>query len=122
MYGIKFQSETVINYKDLNRFESGLVTLFNTQTIEQEYLWNSSLRDKCRHCHAAILFKETQQREYIEIVNEAKVPLRILLQKSPDYITSIIKKQRLLNQKDMHENCVKLCESHGAKKVTSAIC
>jgi hypothetical protein len=35
MYGIKFQSETIINYEDLNKFESGLVTLFNTQTIEQ---------------------------------------------------------------------------------------
>ena len=35
MYGIKFQSETITNQEDLNRFESGLVTLFNTQTIEQ---------------------------------------------------------------------------------------
>ena len=35
MYGIKFQSETIMNQEDLNRFESGLVTLFNTQSIEQ---------------------------------------------------------------------------------------
>jgi len=35
MYGIKFQSKTVTNHENLNRFESGLVTLFNTQTIEQ---------------------------------------------------------------------------------------
>ena len=35
MYGIKFQSETITNQEDLNRFESGLATLFNTQTIEQ---------------------------------------------------------------------------------------
>ena len=35
MYGIKFQSETIINHEESNRFESGLVTLFNTQTIEQ---------------------------------------------------------------------------------------
>ena len=35
MYGIKFQSETIMNQENLNRFESGLVTLFNTQTIEQ---------------------------------------------------------------------------------------
>ena len=35
MYGVKFQSETITNHENLNRFESGLVTLFNTQTIEQ---------------------------------------------------------------------------------------
>jgi hypothetical protein len=35
MYGIKFQSETIVSHEDLNKFESGLVTLFNTQTIEQ---------------------------------------------------------------------------------------
>ena len=35
IYGIKFQSETITNQEDLNKFESGLVTLFNTQTIEQ---------------------------------------------------------------------------------------
>jgi hypothetical protein len=35
IYGIKFQSENITNHEDLNRFESGLVTLFNTQTIEQ---------------------------------------------------------------------------------------
>ncbi|GET03953.1 hypothetical protein GLOIN_2v1542684 [Rhizophagus clarus] len=37
-----------------------------------EYIWNSSLRDKCRHCHAATLFKETQQKGHIEVVNKAK--------------------------------------------------
>jgi hypothetical protein len=35
MYGIKFQNETITIDENLNRFESGLVTLFNTQTIEQ---------------------------------------------------------------------------------------
>ena len=32
---IKFQSETITNQKDLNRFKFGLITLFNTQTIKQ---------------------------------------------------------------------------------------
>jgi hypothetical protein len=41
IYGIKFQSETITNQEDLNKFESGLVTLFNTQTIEQvKHLFN----------------------------------------------------------------------------------
>jgi hypothetical protein len=40
-----------------------------------EYIWNSSLRDKCRHCHAAILFKEAQQKEYIDFVNKVKKDL-----------------------------------------------
>ncbi len=40
-----------------------------------KYIWNSSLHDKCRHCHAAILHKETQQKEYLEVVNEAKKKL-----------------------------------------------
>jgi len=35
MFGVKFQSESITNSEDLNKFESGLVTLFNTQTIEQ---------------------------------------------------------------------------------------
>lgn len=35
MYGIKFQSATIMNHENSNKFESGLVTLFNTQTIEQ---------------------------------------------------------------------------------------
>lgn len=35
MFGIKFQSESITNLEDLNKFESGLITLFNTQTIEQ---------------------------------------------------------------------------------------
>ncbi|UZO08417.1 uncharacterized protein OCT59_028672 [Rhizophagus irregularis] len=36
MYGINFQSETIVSHEDLNKFESGLVTLFNTQMIEQQ--------------------------------------------------------------------------------------
>ena len=40
MYGIKFQSETIIDHEDLNRFEAGLVTLFNTQSIEQVNFFN----------------------------------------------------------------------------------
>ncbi|CAB4389553.1 unnamed protein product [Rhizophagus irregularis] len=36
MYGIKFQSETIVSHEDLNKFKSDLVTLFNTQTIEQQ--------------------------------------------------------------------------------------
>ena len=35
MFGVKFQSKSITNSEDLNKFESGLVTLFNTQTIEQ---------------------------------------------------------------------------------------
>lgn len=35
MYGVKFYRETVTNESGPNIFESGLVTLFNTQTIEQ---------------------------------------------------------------------------------------
>ncbi|GBB97117.1 hypothetical protein RclHR1_02920002 [Rhizophagus clarus] len=172
MYGTKFQSNTIANHEDLNKFDFDLVTLFNTQTIEQqtkddmvcsdkvrrlnqgrlafllnmvkissdkniffvkkkpddllvspynnkplhldeeivrrlnnmikflmksllsenikldqgyhicdiitgectcwEYIWNSSLRDKCKHYHAATLFKKTQQKGHIEVVNEAK--------------------------------------------------
>ena len=40
-----------------------------------EYIWNSSLRDKCRHCYAATLFEEAQQSEHIEVVNKAKKEL-----------------------------------------------
>jgi len=40
-----------------------------------EYIWNSSIRDKCRHCHAAILFQETQKKESIEVMNETKKEL-----------------------------------------------
>jgi hypothetical protein len=40
MYGIKFQSETIMDHEDLNRFEAGLVTLFNTQSIEQVNFFN----------------------------------------------------------------------------------
>ena len=42
MYGIKFQSETIVSHEDLNKFESGLVTLFNTQTIEQVRIFSLS--------------------------------------------------------------------------------
>jgi hypothetical protein len=37
MYGIKFHRETVID--EGNLFEAGLVTLFNTQTIEQQQVF-----------------------------------------------------------------------------------
>ncbi|CAB4392943.1 unnamed protein product [Rhizophagus irregularis] len=37
-----------------------------------EYIWNSSLRDKCRHCHAATLLIKTQQKGHLEVVNKAK--------------------------------------------------
>ena len=37
-----------------------------------EYIWNSSLRDKCRHCYAATLFEKTQYGEYTEIIDEVK--------------------------------------------------
>jgi len=39
MYGIKFQRETVTDESSPIIFESGLVTLFNTQTIEQVFLF-----------------------------------------------------------------------------------
>src|SRR6266496_3441112 len=35
MYGIKFHRKTVMDGSGPNNFEAGLVTLFNTQTIEQ---------------------------------------------------------------------------------------
>ncbi|POG79377.1 hypothetical protein GLOIN_2v1527306 [Rhizophagus irregularis DAOM 181602=DAOM 197198] len=43
-----------------------------------EYIWNSSLRDKCRHCHAATLLIETQQKGHLEVVNKAKKNLFII--------------------------------------------
>ena len=39
MYGIKFHCETVTDGSGPNIFESGLVTLFNTQTIKQVFLF-----------------------------------------------------------------------------------
>ncbi|GBC49009.2 hypothetical protein GLOIN_2v1542684 [Rhizophagus irregularis DAOM 181602=DAOM 197198] len=48
MYGIKFQSETIVSHEDLNKFESGLVTLFNTQTIEQQTKDDMICCDKLR--------------------------------------------------------------------------
>jgi len=38
IYGIKFYRDTVTDESGPNIFESGLVTLFNTQTIEQVFL------------------------------------------------------------------------------------
>jgi len=40
IYGIKFCRETVTDESKSNTFESGLVTLFNTQTIEQVFIFN----------------------------------------------------------------------------------
>jgi hypothetical protein len=40
-----------------------------------EYIWNGSLRDKCRHCHAAILFKDMQQKGCEKVVIETKKEL-----------------------------------------------
>ncbi|UZO01004.1 uncharacterized protein OCT59_012113 [Rhizophagus irregularis] len=191
MYGIKFQSETIVSHEDLNKFESGLVTLFNTQTIEQqtkddmiccdklrrlnqgrldfllnmvkissdqntflvkkksddlfvssyddkplrldekivrklndminflmksllsenvileqgfhicnvitgectcwEYIWNSSLRDKCRRCHAATLLIETQQKGHLEVVNEAKKNLVLYFRNKERVVPASIK-------------------------------
>jgi len=39
----------------------------------REYIWNSSLRDKCRHYHAAILYKEVQ--DDIGVTNKIKKEL-----------------------------------------------
>ncbi|RGB22713.1 hypothetical protein C1646_775649 [Rhizophagus diaphanus] len=56
-----------------------------------EYMWNSSLRDKCRHYHAATLLTETQQKGHLEVVNEAKKNLVLYFRDMEDSYQEIIR-------------------------------
>ncbi|CAB4495143.1 unnamed protein product [Rhizophagus irregularis] len=216
MYGINFQSETIVSHEDLNKFESGLVTLFNTQTIEQqtkddiccdklrrlnqgrldfllnmvkissdqntflvkkksddlfvsfyddkplrldeeivrklndmvnflmksllseniileqgfhicnvitgectcwEYIWNSSLRDKCRHCHAATLLIETQQKGHLEVVNEAKKNLVHYFRNKERVVPASIKNNVIYqgDMEDSYQEIIRLYNMQGNK-------
>ena len=52
--------------------------LFNISTREcvcWEYIWNSSLWDKCRHYYAATLFKDAIEKEFINVMDKIKYEL-----------------------------------------------
>src|SRR5206468_12123729 len=68
-----------------------------------EYIWNSSLRDKCRHCHAATLFKEIQQKGYIEVVNEAKKNL-VQYFHNKERVIPASKKNNVIYQGDIEDS------------------
>ncbi|GES80132.1 hypothetical protein GLOIN_2v1662765 [Rhizophagus clarus] len=75
MYKTKFRSKTIVNHEDLNKFESGLVTLFNTQTIEQQIKDDIVCSDKVRRLNQGrldFLLNMKHNKKDIEVVNEAK--------------------------------------------------
>jgi len=63
------------NIKNIELEEFYICNIVTGECTCWEYIWNGSLRDKCRHCHAAILFEETQHGENIEIIEEIRKEL-----------------------------------------------
>ncbi|RIA92268.1 hypothetical protein C1645_820959 [Glomus cerebriforme] len=59
------------------KLDSGfyICNVITGECIYWEYIWNSSIHDKCRHCHAVILFQVMQKEESIEVINETKKEL-----------------------------------------------
>ncbi|RGB29149.1 hypothetical protein C1646_672673 [Rhizophagus diaphanus] len=83
-FRIKFQSETIVSHEDLNKFESGLVTLFNTQMIEQEQVVPASIKNN-------VIYQDDIENSYQEIIrlynmqgNKIFYPLKRSSQKIKD--------------------------------------
>jgi hypothetical protein len=81
-----------------------------------EYIWNSSLHDKCRHCHAANLFKEIEQKEYnIEAISEVKKDL-VQYFRNKERVTPASIKNNVIYQgdiEDFFQKIIKLYSTQG---------
>jgi hypothetical protein len=52
-----------------------ILDIITGECMYWEYVWNGSIRDKCRHCHAAKLYKNAREKGFMEIISEAKEQL-----------------------------------------------
>jgi hypothetical protein len=53
-----------------------ICNIITGECICWEYIWNSSIRDKCRHCHAAELYKNViKEQDAAKVINDAKEKL-----------------------------------------------
>lgn len=55
--------------------DSYICNIITGECICWEYIWNGSIRDKCRHCYAAELYKNAEEKGVVEVTNEAKESL-----------------------------------------------
>ena len=54
-----------------------ICNIITGECICWEYIWNSSIRDKCKHCYAAELYKNAKKEGFAKIINETKEQLVI---------------------------------------------
>ena len=80
-----------------------------------EYVWNSSIRDKCRHCHAAKLYKNAKEKGFIEIVNEAKEQLVTYFRNNERVLLANLKNYVIYQNtvENAFKEIVRLYEAHG---------
>ena len=79
-----------------------------------EYIWNGSLRDKCRHCYAATLFEKAHQREYVEVVNEAKKEL-VQYFRNKERVIPALTKNSVIYQDTIENSFAEIIRLYNAK-------
>ncbi|RGB30539.1 hypothetical protein C1646_765196 [Rhizophagus diaphanus] len=82
-----------------------------------EYIWNSSLHNKCRHCHAATLLIEIQQKGHLKVVNEAKKNLVLYFHNKERVVSASIKNNVIYqgDMEDSYQEIIRLYNMQGNK-------